>query len=49
MRPPEVDERVIPGHWEADLIKGSANKSAVGMLSERIRWLKAFCTHTCAQ
>jgi len=35
LRPPEVDERVIPGHWEADLIKGTANKSAVGVLLER--------------
>jgi len=35
IRPPEVNERIIPGHWEADLIKGTANKSAVGVLLER--------------
>lgn len=34
-RPLEANERLLPGHWEGDFIKGARNRSSVGVLVDR--------------
>jgi transposase, IS30 family len=34
-RPPEANERLLPGHWEGDLIKGTRTSAPVGVLVDR--------------
>ena len=32
VRPPEIEDRQFPGHWEGDLIKGGGSASATNVL-----------------